>query len=75
MVSKCVDYEDDHKKIIFEIKTDYFLLISRKCVSDYTNDWLQFFVQLPISNTTYNPKEIVEEMKPWNPLSKSQLKT
>jgi hypothetical protein len=49
MVSECVEYASDHKRIIFEIYFDYFRLINRKCASDYSDDRLLFFVQLPIT--------------------------
>jgi hypothetical protein len=46
----CWSWQYKHKRILFEINLDYFLLpvISRKCASDYSNDWLPFLVWLPI---------------------------
>jgi hypothetical protein len=50
MVSECVEYVSDHKRIIFQIDFDYFRLINRKCASNYSDDQSLFFVWLPITN-------------------------
>jgi hypothetical protein len=42
------------EKGIFEINFDYFWLISQKCASNYSDDWLPFFVWLPITSTCIN---------------------
>jgi hypothetical protein len=50
MVSECVDYDSDHKRMVFELHSNYFRLINQECASDYSDDRLLFFVQLPITS-------------------------
>ena len=46
MLGICQCPEENYSK---EVNFDYFRLINRKCVSDYSDDRLLFFVRLPIT--------------------------
>jgi hypothetical protein len=64
---ECMDYDSDRERMVLEMNSDYFRLISRKCTSDYSDDQLSFLsdcLTLVYSQfTVVGPGDISARMK------------